>query len=456
MQILSKEPVVWDKKQRYYIAGALRSNILRVGDNGVKKHLESRNVPEKLQAYIKAVQELPLGQAVKFIYDDANVMGAYAHLDDPNQRLANLYKFLKLCLEFEQSSETSLSRFLAIIENAVYFSESKEDEAFYKSENTNSIELCTIHSTKGLAYPMVLLANTHKSLYSQVNSEFLKHNNFEIEGERKEIVGFKIGDYTPLSHRVLKALDKRKHLAEKKRLLYVALTRAKHHVVLSALLNKTSKGALSLSDDSYLAMVTSSLKNIDAESLFEQTHSGCIDIKMEEPAPKEKKIEYINFTWKQLDFTQKELRTATAMKESADIDMKAAQTGTAVHKAIELHWQNFQENEERVLDKMQVFDENERRKVKQSMQKFYDSSVFKALSNGVKHYFELEFHTESKSGFIDLLYFDKSQNGWVIIDFKTGTKTQEKEDTYQKQLDFYTEVIHEAGYNVVEASLLWV
>ena len=51
------------------------------------------------------------------------------------------------------------------------------------------------------------------------------------KGEKKEIVGFKINDYIPLSHRVLKQIDKMKHLAEKKRLLYVALTRAEHDVV---------------------------------------------------------------------------------------------------------------------------------------------------------------------------------------------------------------------------------
>ena len=130
------------------------------------------------------------------------LLGVYVHLDDVEQRVANLYKFLMLCKEYEEGSEANLYQFLSLLENAIYFSEAKEDEAFFQSDNTKSIELCTIHSTKGLAYPLVMLANVDKGLYTQITSDALKHNNFTImnhgKGEKKEIVGFKINDYIPL------------------------------------------------------------------------------------------------------------------------------------------------------------------------------------------------------------------------------------------------------------------
>ena len=77
------------------------------------------------------------------------LLGVYVHLDDVEQRVANLYKFLMLCKEHEEGSEANLYQFLSLLENAIYFSEAKEDEAFFQSDNTKSIELCTIHSTKG-------------------------------------------------------------------------------------------------------------------------------------------------------------------------------------------------------------------------------------------------------------------------------------------------------------------
>ena len=64
---------------------------------------------------------LTLSQAVKYIYDDSNIMGVYAHLGNVEQRVANLYKFLTLCKEYEEGSESNLYKFLTLIENAIYF-----------------------------------------------------------------------------------------------------------------------------------------------------------------------------------------------------------------------------------------------------------------------------------------------------------------------------------------------
>ena len=85
-----------------------------------------------------------------------------------------------------------------------------------------------------------------KGLYGQITGDSLKHNSFTLNNnsaEKKEIVGFKINNYSPLSLKVLKEIDKLKHIAEKKRLLYVALTRAENDIVISALLkqNKPKK-----------------------------------------------------------------------------------------------------------------------------------------------------------------------------------------------------------------------
>ncbi len=68
----------------------------------------------------------------------------------------------------------------------------------------------------------------------------------------------------------------------------------------------------------------------------------------------------------------------------------------------------------------------------------------------------MEFNTDDKHGFIDFVYFDESRDGWVIVDFKTGQKSSEKEQHYQAQLDFYEEVMRSLGYKVVGTTLLWI
>ena len=95
-------------------------------------------------------------------------------------------------------------------------------------------------------------------------------------------------------------------------------------------------------------------------------------------------------------------------------------------------------------------------KIKNSIENFKTSNVYKLLKSGVEHRFELEFNYQDKKGFIDLVYFDKNSAGWVIIDFKTGIKSKEKEEAYQKQLEFYEEVLCDIGMSVLGKEILWV
>jgi len=456
IDILSRKPKELNDTKKYYLVGAMRSNILRCDDNSIKQYLDTNTLPAKLTQYVEVFNTLPLSQAVKFIYDDSNLMGVYTHFEDVEQRVANLYKFLTLCKDYENSDESNLYKFLSLIENSIYFSEAKEDEAFFKSDNTKSIEICSIHSTKGLAYPLVLLGNSDKGLYSQITSDALKHNNFTMNNEKKEIVGFKINNYTPLSHRVLKAIDKLKHLAEKKRLLYVALTRAQHDVVISAYLKQTSKGSITLREDSYLHMMCEAL-GIEIDELYGQNENYCIqlgdssfqDIKKEE-------IEYIQHTLKPINFKPNLQVSATANSETTSSDNTAANLGTATHKIIELYWNSFNQNQDAILDKMMIYELSQREIIIENMSSFYKSDIYKLLDSGVEHHFELEFNVDGKTGFIDFIYFDQEKDGWIIVDFKTGNETVEKNSKYQKQLNFYRDVVEQLGYKVVDTRLLWL
>ncbi len=451
IEILSQNKDSYNKKEKFYIVGAMRSNILRIDDNSINKHLKENTIPENLIHYLEKYKELTLGEFVKYIYDYSNLFGVYAHFDDVDQRISNLYKFLKLCVEYQDSNETSLYRFLSLLENSIYFSEAKEDEAFYKSENTKSIEICSIHATKGLAYPLVLLGNADKGLYSQITSDSLKHNNFTLNGVKKEVVGFKINDYDPLSLRVLKQIDKLKHLAEKKRLLYVALTRAEHDVVISAKLNKKKDGGISLRQDSYLHMMISSL-DISIDELFEEGLENTVNA--DENRVDINEVEYIEHELKPLTFETKEMISAT--NNSKTIDEEAANLGTITHKIIELYWENFDENREQILNKMGVYDKNSKDEIIGHLDNFYDTDVYKALKNGAEHRFELEFNHENKKGFIDLVYYDSNKDGWVIVDFKTGVESKEKNNKYNIQLDFYVNALNSANIDIVKSRLVWL
>lgn len=455
IDILSAKPKELSATCKYYLVGAMRSNILRIDDNSIKRYLDTNTLPENLIHYIEVYKELPLAQFVKYIYEHSNLYGTYVHFDDVEQRIANMYKFLNLCREYQESNESSLYTFLKLLENSIYFSEAKEDEAFFKSPNTKSVEICSIHSTKGLAYPLVLLGNSEKGLYSQITSDSLKHNNFTFNGKKKEIVGFKISDYQPLSLRVLKQIDKLKHLAEKKRLLYVALTRAEHDIIISAQLNQKKDGDISLKEDSYLSMICTTL-GISKEELFEKSHKDSLHIKNDEAINHHcLQVNYQDFSLQSIVFESKERISATSNSET--YDEASTRLGTVTHKIFELYWDRLDGIVmEDIFGKFDINEDTHKTQIINAIEAFLNSDVHVKLKSGVEHKFELEFNTPDKRGFIDLVYFDEDKNGWVIVDFKTGKKTEDKELQYQEQLNFYENVLVQSGLSVVGNRLLWV
>lgn len=444
---------------KYYLAGAYRSCILKYCDNEIRNMLQNNIISKELKelAHILSAKTLP--ELLMHIFTNFSLDAIYEHLGNKEQRIANFYKFLQIANDFETSSNNDIKLFLKTIQNNIFFNEHTEAEALFQSDSLESIEICTIHSTKGLAYPMVILANAQKGLYGQIQSDTIKHNNFTLSnGEKKEIAGFKIGDYEPLSFRVLKKIDKLKHIAEKKRLFYVALTRAEHDIVISAKLSKSkSDGHISLREDSYLAMICEG-QNISKVDLFDQNLPNSIanlpklSIEKAIPIPQNNEI-----VLKELTFANQNTISATMNPENWTFDKTKAKLGTAVHKIFELYSKNIDSIDlNNVYQKFGIVEEVEQEKIKTAITNFKNTDAYKAILNGSKHYFELEFHDEEKRGFIDLVYFDKEKDGWVIADFKTGNKSDEVELKYQSQLNFYEKVLLECDLNVVKKEILWV
>lgn len=436
----------------FYKAAALRSSFLKYSDNEIYKIISNNEEAKELQELKKEFDSMTLSQFILYVYQKYSIKDVQNYLIDSEQRRANLDKFLFKVLEDEAINGNNNYQFLKQLEHNIYFSEAQEDEAFFKSDDLESIQICTIHSTKGLAYPMVILANSDKNIYSQIQSDSIKSNSFTlINGQNKLVAGFKVDNYEPLSFRLLKTIDKLKHLAEKKRLLYVALTRAEHDIVISANLKKPN-----VSSSSYLGMIVDGLE-LDIEALYNQELENSItnleDIEIYEDIVELKNSETI---LKELKFEEIGHFTSATEKSVQD-NNEYTRLGTITHKIIELYWDKLEDIElQDIFDKFDIEIDSEKSKIETSINKFKNSEIYKLLKSSIEHRFELEFNYQGKKGFIDLIYFDKSKNAWVIIDFKTGNKTAEKENEYKKQLEFYEDVLKDIGLNVSQSKIEWV
>jgi ATP-dependent exoDNAse (exonuclease V) beta subunit len=144
------------------------------------------------------------------------------------QKVANLRKLIEISRTFTESKGGSLRRFVNYMTDLVE-TEPTEAEALVSAEGEDVVRLMTIHQSKGLEFPVVFIPELGM-MRPASNSLVISDESLGI-GLRMALPG-RSGRPT-LAWREISALRKRKEGAELKRLLYVAMTRARDYLILS-------------------------------------------------------------------------------------------------------------------------------------------------------------------------------------------------------------------------------
>lgn len=164
------------------------------------------------------------------IYLDTNYYEMVGAMSNGKQRQANLRTLHDRALSFEKSSFRGLFRFLRFIDR---MKSRGEDLGVAKSigEKDDVVRLVTIHSSKGLEYPVVFVAGLG-SRFNEMdfNQNYLFDQQYglavkAIDPEKRII-------FTSLPFLAMKEKKKLEMKAEEMRILYVAMTRAKERLIL--------------------------------------------------------------------------------------------------------------------------------------------------------------------------------------------------------------------------------
>lgn len=149
------------------------------------------------------------------------------------RQLANLRKLIDLARQFDQTGLFTLADFVERMQESVG-EEVKEVLAATHPESSNVIRLMSIHQSKGLEFPLVVVADMNRKGNDQSPSA-------EFDSELGPLVSLseKYGETREnLGLRLLRMKSREENLAEQLRLFYVATTRAADHLILSAGLKK--------------------------------------------------------------------------------------------------------------------------------------------------------------------------------------------------------------------------
>src|SRR6185503_10642253 len=145
------------------------------------------------------------------------------------QRRANAVRLLTLTRQFDQFQRQGLFRFLNFV-GAQQEADVDLEPASVTTENT--VQLMSIHQSKGLEFPIVLVADLGKRFnFDDLKERVILDEEFGLCPKVKPPHTGQL--YPSLPYWLAKRRQHRESLGEELRLLYVALTRARDKLILS-------------------------------------------------------------------------------------------------------------------------------------------------------------------------------------------------------------------------------
>ena len=171
----------------------------------------------------------PLAEVIAEVYQSTGYLAFCAGLHDGEQRVANLKDLQSRAAHFGSFRRQGLSRFMQLLKSLR--EEADLGQPSTASEAEDVVRVMSIHRAKGLEFPVVIVPDLGK----RIN---LSDAYGAIVADRSAGLGMAVVDehrmirYPSLASVLVQRRVKQQALAEEMRVLYVAMTRAKEHLIL--------------------------------------------------------------------------------------------------------------------------------------------------------------------------------------------------------------------------------
>jgi len=264
-----------DENNSSALVGLLRSPFFNVSDsklfeislnkgrsfwrrlNLANDDAEIAKISKILSENISMCSSVSLPDLIHKIINDRNSLSIISSRNDCDQEVANLNKLISIARSFNAVGFRNLYDFLTFMKDSIA-SLADESQASI-TLNTDVVQMMTIHQSKGLEFPVVFLFKTDEAGIS--NS--IKTGEVKVDKKYGMLTKVPVDqnyfeEYQSAPIALLhNYFEEKKNNAELKRLLYVALTRAKDELYITSTIKKDA----ALKKDSFINLLAMGLKN---------------------------------------------------------------------------------------------------------------------------------------------------------------------------------------------------
>lgn len=142
----------------------------------------------------------------------------------------NLRLLMEYARNYEQGASKGVSAFVKFLDRLQSNNTDLQGAAVTGNEADNVVRIMTIHSSKGLEFPVCILANTAREFNSDTKDNVLLHSKLGFAAKRRD--DLLMCSYNTLPREAVALELKRSEKSEELRVLYVALTRAKEQLIM--------------------------------------------------------------------------------------------------------------------------------------------------------------------------------------------------------------------------------
>jgi ATP-dependent helicase/nuclease subunit A len=182
----------------------------------------------KITRFLEVIEDLraqedriPVGHLLERLITRTHYDACLLARPGGRRRLANIRKLLQMA---NVDSVIGVRSFILRLRDLEKLSE-REGDAPTEEEAADVVRFLTIHTAKGLEFPVVIVADLSRTLIFEERGTF-------VCDAQSLAVGTKLGGTPNLAYKAIVQQRQKADKAEYERLLYVAMTRAREHLIL--------------------------------------------------------------------------------------------------------------------------------------------------------------------------------------------------------------------------------